>query len=144
MFVWTLPRGATGGPSVVGLPMGPGLRMEPYFAQEDFNRGLVQNVTVDSGTTAYFECQVRNLGAKRVSWVRHRDVHILAVGGVTFASDERMSAKAFEDSGRFIFSIRDVRPFDEGAYECQISTKPTKAFLVNLFVRGKKAVSFIA
>ena len=76
---------STGGPSahpapapaaaVVGLPMGPQLRMEPYFAEEDlFLAGhsgrapaLTRNVTVTVGQTAFLECRVRNLGAKRVS-----------------------------------------------------------------------------
>ena len=75
----------TGGPLadvVVGLPMGPELRMEPYFAEEDFYQRpgtaataaanskleprLSRNITVNSGQTAYLECKVRNLGAKQV------------------------------------------------------------------------------
>ncbi len=135
-------EGATGGSSIVGLPMGPGLRMEPYFAEEDNLRGdtsahLIRNVSVVTGATAFLECRVRNLGAKRVSWVRHRDVHILAVGGVAFASDRRMSARAFEDTGRFVFTIKETRKSDEGAYECQISTEPPRALVINLFVQGE-------
>lgn len=64
---------ATGGPSaqVVGLPMGPGFRMDPYFAEEDHRQAsteglLSKNMTVIAGQTAYLECKVRNLGAKRV------------------------------------------------------------------------------
>ena len=65
-------------PAVVGLPMGPQLRMEPYFAEEDlFLAGhstraptLTRNVTVTVGQTAFLECRVRNLGAKRVRLAR--------------------------------------------------------------------------
>ena len=54
--------------------MGPQLRMEPYFAEEDlFLAGhssqaptLTRNMTVTVGQTAFLECRVRNLGAKRV------------------------------------------------------------------------------
>ena len=74
---------SNGGPSadpapvaaVVGLPMGPQLRMEPYFAEEDLYLAghsshvpaLTRNMTVTVGQTAFLECRVRNLGAKRVS-----------------------------------------------------------------------------
>ena len=60
----------------------------------------------------------------QVSWVRHRDVHILSSNGVTFTSDSRFKVRADED---------------EGSYECQISTKPTKTLIVNLFVTGEDA-----
>ena len=48
--------------------------MEPYFAEEDlFLAGhssqaptLTRNMTVTVGQTAFLECRVRNLGAKRV------------------------------------------------------------------------------
>ena len=55
---------ATGGPSaeVIGLPMGPGLRMDPYFVEEPGEH----NLSVHTGQKAYLECRVRNLGAKRV------------------------------------------------------------------------------
>ena len=63
--------------SVVGLPLGPEFRMEPYFAEEDHywstmdqeerqRKLLTRNVTVHVGETAFLECRIRNLGAKRV------------------------------------------------------------------------------
>ena len=57
---------ATGGPSaeVIGLPMGPGLRMDPYFVED---QPTSKNLSVHAGQKAYLECRVRNLGAKRVS-----------------------------------------------------------------------------
>ena len=60
---------ATGGPSaeVIGLPMGPGLRMDPYFVKEaGIADNNTRNLTVHTGQKAYLECRVRNLGAKRV------------------------------------------------------------------------------
>ena len=70
---------------MVGLPLGPGLRMEPYFAEEDLYvaSGMVtasmnglsstaapprleRNLTVNAGQTAFMECRIRNLGAKKV------------------------------------------------------------------------------
>jgi len=129
-----LPHVTTGGPSanVVGLPMGPGFNMEPYFVG---GSGQIVNMTVLKGQTARMECRVQNLGAKQVSWIRHSDVHILAVGQHTFTSDARFASRYHEHSGRFTLSIRPVQKSDEGTYECQISTKPTKSFVVHVKVK---------
>lgn len=73
----------------------------------------------------------------QVSWVRHRDVHILSSNGVTFTSDSRFKVRADEDAGSYLLIVRAVAVDDEGSYECQISTKPTKTLIVNLFVTGE-------
>ena len=61
-----MPIIATSGPSasVVGIPMGPELRMDPYFIEAQHS--TFKNITVYTGQTAYMECRVRNLGAKQV------------------------------------------------------------------------------
>lgn len=127
------PTWATGGPSaeVVGLPLGPGLRMDPYFVED---QPTSTNLSVHAGQKAYLECRVRNLGAKRVSWLRHRDVQIMAVGGRIITSDPRFSSSHSEDEGRYTLVISRVRPQDEGTYECQISTKPTKSLFIHLII----------
>eukprot|EP00095_Tigriopus_kingsejongensis_P001964 snap_masked-scaffold594_size129171-processed-gene-0.12 protein:Tk01964 transcript:snap_masked-scaffold594_size129171-processed-gene-0.12-mRNA-1 annotation:"neurotrimin-like isoform x2" len=118
--------------------------MDPYFVEED-NLGpagtssgtpqtLMRNISVNVGQSAFLECRVRNLGAKRVLWVRHRDVHILSVGANTFTNDPRFHSRVYEDEGTFLLEIRNTQKADEGTYECQISTKPTKTFMVNLLV----------
>lgn len=48
-----------------------------------------RNVTVLVGSTAYLKCRVRNIGNKTVSWVRHRDIHLLTVGKFSYTSDNR-------------------------------------------------------
>ena len=65
------PTWATGGPSaeVVGLPLGPGLRMDPYFVED---QPTSTNISVHAGQKAYLECRVRNLGAKRVRPLPHK------------------------------------------------------------------------
>lgn len=134
IFIAGFPGWATGGPSaeVIGLPMGPGLRMDPYFVED---QPTSKNITVLAGQKAYLECRVRNLGAKRVSWVRHRDVQILSVDGNVFTTDKRFnSLQSNQDDGRFTLMISRVRPSDEGIYECQISTKPTKSLFINLLI----------
>ena len=66
-FIAGIPLLATGGPSanVVGLPMGPDFKMDPYFVG---GQGQIVNMTAHNGQTAYMECRVRNLGAKQVIW----------------------------------------------------------------------------
>ena len=61
-----MPIIATSGPSasVVGIPMGPDLKMDPYFIESQHR--TYRNLTVFTGQTAFMECRVRNLGAKQV------------------------------------------------------------------------------
>lgn len=47
----------------------------PHFDYSGF-----KNVTALVGNTAYLNCLVKNIGNKTVSWVRHRDIHLLTVG----------------------------------------------------------------
>jgi hypothetical protein len=56
----------------------------PHF---DFT--AFRNATVLVGSTAYLKCRVRNVGNKTVSWVRHRDIHLLTVGKFSYTSDNR-------------------------------------------------------
>ena len=42
-----------------------------------------------------------------------------------------------EDDGRFSLVIKKVKAKDQGTYECQISTKPTKSLIFNLNIRSK-------
>jgi hypothetical protein len=56
----------------------------PYFDYTVF-----KNITVLVGETAYLKCRVKNIGNKTVSWVRHRDIHLLTVGKFSYTSDNR-------------------------------------------------------
>ena len=42
-----------------------------------------------------------------------------------------------EDEGKFALLIRKVQPKDEGTYECQISTKPTRSIFVVLRIKSE-------
>ena len=65
-------------------------------------------------------------------------MQILAVGGRIFTSDPRFASSHSEDEGRYTLVISKVRPQDEGTYECQISTKPTKSLFIHLIITSKK------
>ena len=64
-------------------------------------------------------------------------MQILAVGGRIFTSDPRFASSHSEDEGRYTLVISKVRPQDEGTYECQISTKPTKSLFIHLVITSK-------
>lgn len=83
----------------------------PYFDIE-----ASKNVTALVGSTAYLNCRVRNLGNKtvrrlrpesplndlisshyrqhqqKVTWIRHRDLHLLTVGKATYTPDNRFQS----------------------------------------------------
>uniref|UniRef100_A0A336M7Q2 CSON005956 protein n=2 Tax=Culicoides sonorensis TaxID=179676 RepID=A0A336M7Q2_CULSO len=93
---------------------------------------LARNVTALSGKSAYLSCRVINLGNKTVSFVRHRDLHILTVGTYTYTSDQRFTATYHRDINEWTLQIKWAQKRDAGAYECQISTQPVKSFSIDL------------
>ncbi|CAD1480103.1 unnamed protein product, partial [Heterotrigona itama] len=59
-----------------------------------------------------------------VSWVRHRDIHLLTVGRYTYTSDQRFEALHLPHAEEWTLRIRYPQRKDSGIYECQISTTP--------------------
>ncbi|KRT84762.1 Immunoglobulin, partial [Oryctes borbonicus] len=119
-----LPESATLNPVVVPASSS---RSEPYF-----DVTTPKNVSALVGKSAYLSCQVRNLGNKTVSWIRHRDIHILTVGSYTYTSDQRFQANHHIEDDDWTLQIKWAQKRDSGIYECQISTQPVKSFFVNL------------
>ena len=78
----------------------------------------------------------------QVSWIRHRDIHILTVGSYTYTSDQRFQAIHRKNSDEWTLQIKWAQKRDGGMYECQISTQPVKSFFVNLSVVGKQNIYF--
>lgn len=78
----------------------------------------------------------------QVSWIRHRDIHILTVGGYTYTTDQRFQAIHKKDSEEWVLQIKWAQKRDGGMYECQISTQPVRSFFVNLSVVGTCLFSF--
>ncbi|KAK1123118.1 hypothetical protein K0M31_008751 [Melipona bicolor] len=118
-------------------PSGLKPKVEPTF---DYSQNT--NVTALIGKTAYLTCRVRNLGDKTVSWVRHRDIHILTAGAYTYTSDQRFQALHRQNTGQssewseWTLCIKWAQERDQGLYECQISTIPVKShqFRLNVVV----------
>lgn len=73
----------------------------------------------------------------QVSWIRHRDIHILTVGTYTYTTDQRFQTAFHRDFNEWTLQIKWAQKRDAGMYECQISTIPIKSFSVRLNVVGK-------
>ncbi|XP_026326381.1 tyrosine-protein phosphatase Lar-like isoform X2 [Hyposmocoma kahamanoa] len=114
-------------------PPRPTPRTGPYF-----DLAASKNVTALLGKTAYLNCRVKNLGNKtlnmQVSWVRHRDIHLLTVGRYTYTSDQRFRAIHLPHSEDWTLQIKYPQHRDSGIYECQISTTPHMSHFIHLNV----------
>ncbi|CAG9785753.1 unnamed protein product [Diatraea saccharalis] len=75
---------------------------------------------------------VTGLVGHPVSWVRHRDIHLLTVGRYTYTSDQRFEAQHKPRSEEWALYIRSPQRRDSGQYECQISTTPPIGHAVHL------------
>ncbi|XP_068233141.1 zwei Ig domain protein zig-8-like [Palaemon carinicauda] len=132
-FVLTLPEWTCGwsreGRHVVTEPPPPGPTMPPVF---DVNTPT--NVTVTATKTAMLSCIVHNLGNLSVSWIRHRDLHILSVGSQTFTTDSRFQAVPHEGTGDWLLRLRYAQTRDTGQYDCQVSSKPPTTRTTHLTV----------
>ncbi|XP_053600372.1 uncharacterized protein LOC128669506 isoform X1 [Plodia interpunctella] len=111
----------------------PTPRSGPYF-----DLLASKNVTALLGKTAYLNCRVKNLGNKtlnmQVSWVRHRDIHLLTVGRYTYTSDQRFRAIHLPHSEDWTLQIKYPQHRDSGIYECQISSTPHMSHFIHLNV----------
>ncbi|XP_037040736.1 zwei Ig domain protein zig-8 isoform X2 [Bradysia coprophila] len=101
----------------------------PYF-----DTTIPSNITGLVGKTVHLVCKVKNLGNRTVSWVRHRDIHLLTVGRYTYTSDQRFEAMHSPHTEEWTLRIRYAQRKDTGIYECQISTTPPIGHPVRLNV----------
>ncbi|XP_047003926.1 zwei Ig domain protein zig-8-like [Schistocerca americana] len=120
--------GGGGGSNQLGV-VAAGGPSGPYF---DLSGS--RNVTALLGKTAYLNCRVKNLGNKTVSWVRHRDVHLLTVGRYTYTNDQRFRAINQPLSNDWTLQLKYPQHRDAGVYECQVSTTPHMSHFVHLNV----------
>ncbi|KAH9642831.1 hypothetical protein HF086_008462 [Spodoptera exigua] len=110
-------------------PQTPGA---PYF-----DPSTPENVTGLVGHPVTLLCKVKNLQNRTVSWVRHRDIHLLTVGRYTYTSDQRFEAQHKPRSEEWALRIRSPQRRDSGQYECQISTTPPIGHAVHLNIVGQ-------
>uniref|UniRef100_A0A6A7G484 Lachesin-like n=1 Tax=Hirondellea gigas TaxID=1518452 RepID=A0A6A7G484_9CRUS len=109
-------------------------RTVPKMLYPQFDLSQSGNVTALADKTALLNCRVHNAGNLSVSWVRHRDIHLLTVGPYTYTSDQRFRVVHERDSDDWILKIAYVQPRDSGVYECQVSTTPPTSHFISLNV----------
>ena len=57
----------------------------------------------------------------QVSWIRTRDIRVLAIGRVRYTQDTRFTPLHEEGNDVWALKIQETRMSDSGLYECQIS-----------------------
>merc|ERR1711962_1022795 len=82
------------------------------------------NVTALEGVDTQFTCRVHNIGNRTLSWLKHGEVTLLAIGRYTYTSDLRFEAVHIPHSLDWILRIKSPGPSDAGVYECQVSSTP--------------------
>ncbi|GAB0088947.1 Ig-like domain-containing protein [Sergentomyia squamirostris] len=106
----------------------------PYFDDT-----TPREVTAAAGYPAMLRCRVRNIGDRAISWIRRRDLHILAIGIMTYINDPRFQAEHSEGSDDWTLKLNPARPADSGVYECQISIDPKISLGIHLNVIASRA-----
>lgn len=74
----------------------------------------------------------------QVTWVHRRgeQMHLLTVGAATYSSDARLALR-FRYPNDWRLEVSPVTLRDQGRYECQVTTHPLLARIVNLKVTGQ-------
>lgn len=120
--------------------------LEPYFDLTGLRS--LRNVSAVEGKVATLSCTVRNLGDRRVSWIR-RATHpiVLSSGSVTFTSDSRVAVTNPRGTEDWVLTVDMARRGDRGSYECQVNTDPkiNLGFRLNVLpaaavIHGKSSV----
>ncbi|CAL4067769.1 unnamed protein product [Meganyctiphanes norvegica] len=92
-------------------------------------------VTVQVGSTAALRCQVYDVAEhSTISWIRHRDHHLITVGTTTYSNDERFQVIHSAEAQDWTLQVRFAQPRDAGVYECQVSAHPPLGQLTTLVV----------
>lgn len=78
----------------------------------------------------------------QISWVRHRDIHLLTVGRYTYTSDLRFLSIHNPASDDWTLQVRYPQRRDSGMYECQVSTTPPIGHYMHLSVVGQCNFNF--
>jgi len=108
----------------------PHINTKPYFLPQD-----QVTVTTVEGQSTYLHCRIAQLGDKKVSWVRQRDLAVLTSGLLAFASDQRFQPLHQERSENWTLHIRFTQQRDAGQYQCQVNSEPRITLIFTLLVK---------
>lgn len=110
-----------------------------WMAPPCFGRNICPNIYGNLGQNTHPDPSLA-LAYAQVSWIRHRDIHILTVGTYTYTTDQRFQTAYHRDINEWTLHIKWVQKRDAGMYECQISTIPIRSYSVRLHVIGKSGM----
>ena len=79
----------------------------------------------------------------QVSWVRYKDVSLIAVGKFVYISDDRFKVLHEPHSHDWFLVIKSVSYQDQGIYECQVNSEPPTTYKYRLRVVGKQSHSVL-
>ena len=79
----------------------------------------------------------------QVSWIRHRDIHLLTVGRYTYTTDQRFKAIHQPQTEDWMLQIKYPQHRDAGIYECQVSSTPHISHFIHLDVVGECDLEFL-
>jgi len=88
------------------------------------------------GGTATLHCRIGRQGSHTVSWIRQGDLEILSVGSLLVSTNPRLSVHFDPRVNDHVLTIKQVSLKDEGAFECQVNTMPSRSLVVHLQVQG--------
>jgi len=89
------------------------------------------------GSTATLHCRIGRQGSHTVSWIRQGDLEILSVGSLLVSTNPRLSVHFDPRVNDHVLTIRQVSVKDDGAYECQLNTSPSRSLVVHLLVEDR-------
>jgi len=87
-----------------------------------------------AGSTATLHCRIARQGSHTVSWIRQGDLEILSVGSLLVSTNPRLGVHFDPRVNDHVLTIRQVTKKDEGAFECQLNTMPSRSLVVHLQV----------
>ncbi|XP_045596146.1 limbic system-associated membrane protein [Procambarus clarkii] len=106
------------------------------------------HVNVLPGEDAKLACPIpSDVYGSRVSWLRRKDMQLLAISEMQYTSDHRIFVSHSRHSHKkdsrhtqmWFLHIRNVTKNDEGEYECQTSTHPPMSFMTFLKVQTARS-----
>ena len=110
------------------------LNLDFFFAC--FGERKVFYLKVVKKCELFFQVLVKSFFSFQVSWMRHDDTQLLAIGRLTYTSDMRFKAIHKLYSEDYLLQIKPTTHRDSGKYTCQISTTPPISHIVTLTIAG--------
>ncbi|XP_054169084.1 uncharacterized protein LOC128966257 [Oppia nitens] len=107
------------------------IQLSPVVVNAYIGSDISINLTVTAGESTHLKCPIsaNDVDSNLVTWIRHKDRHILTQEHIKYTNDDRFKP-VFKHNHWFLV-IANVSKSDAGAYQCQLADKETKILLAN-------------